>query len=461
MAPSLRRLIERLSQRRVLVVGDVMIDEYVDGDSSRISAEAPVPVLRFTGRSVVLGGAANTAANVASLGGKVTLIGLTGDDAAGAELASQCEALGIHFVPLTDRRPTTRKVRVVSRHHQLLRIDYEDPRSIDAECQARLLRAFTDALDGSDVVVLSDYAKGLLTREVCRDIIERSHGADRHVIVDPRPRHGSFYHSCDYLTPNWKESLALLGEGDTDITEESIRRIGRSVSTTFDANVLLTLGARGIAFVRRDDGEVLVAPAEAHDVFDVSGAGDTVVAAFALAHAAGCDDATAVGLANRAASVVVGKRGTATVAWHELLEPDTVEARVLTDAGLDWFRDLQRHRRQRVVTIAGTFGDLRAENLTLLAHAKAQGDVLVVALIAPGPHQGPPDAVGVAPLERRAETLLGLRAVDFVYLCEPGGLLEFLRILKPDVHVTVPEQGGCDADAVSSLGVQCHVVGRM
>jgi D-beta-D-heptose 7-phosphate kinase/D-beta-D-heptose 1-phosphate adenosyltransferase len=461
MARSIRQLVERMSQRRVLVVGDVMMDEYVDGDSSRISAEAPVPVLRFTGRSVVLGGAANTAANVASLGGQVTLVGLVGDDASGAELAAGCDALGIRFVPLTDGRPTTRKVRVISQHQQLLRIDYEDGRDIDAACQAQLLRSFLDHLDAAEVVVMSDYAKGLLTREVCGEVIGAAHRVGRDVIIDPRPHHGSFYQSCDYLTPNWKESLALLREADTDMTEENIRRVGRSVSTTFHTNVLLTLGPRGIAFVRRDSGDVFIAPAEAQDVFDVSGAGDTVVAAFALAHAAGCDDTAAVGLANRAAAVVVGKRGTATVAWHELLEPSVAEPRVLTDDELHAFRDRQRHRRQRLVTIAGTFEDLRGEEFALLAQAKAQGDVLVVALCAPDADHGQaPDPIRVAQMEQRAETLLGLRAVDFVYLCEGGRLLEFLRMLKPDVHVTPTGHGGRDAEAVSSLGVRCHVVGR-
>jgi D-beta-D-heptose 7-phosphate kinase/D-beta-D-heptose 1-phosphate adenosyltransferase len=457
MGAPLKQILERMSQRRVLVVGDVMLDEYVDGDSSRISAEAPVPVLKYTGRNVVLGGAANTAANVASLGGQVTLVGMVGDDTSGAELVAGCEAAGIRFVPLGDGRPTTRKVRMISQQQQLLRIDYEDTRDIDAAGQARLLRAFAEELGEAEVVVVSDYAKGLLTSEVCREVIEASHGAGRHVIIDPRPHHGSFYRSCDYLTPNWRESLALLGEADADMTEENIRRVGRSVSRTFHTNVLLTLGARGIAFVRRDGGDVSFAPADAQDVFDVSGAGDTVVAAFALAHAAGCDDTTAVGLANRAAAVVVGKRGTATVAWHELLGPAAVEARVLADEELHAFGVRQRQRRQRLVTIAGAFDDLRSDDMLLLAHAKAQGDLLVVAL-EPAGAAGADEPDAVARLERRVEALLGLRAVDFVYLCDDGRLLEFLRVLQPDVHVTARDRGDVDTRAAASSGVRCHVV---
>jgi D-beta-D-heptose 7-phosphate kinase/D-beta-D-heptose 1-phosphate adenosyltransferase len=182
-----------------------------------------------------------------------------------------------------------------------------------------VLEVFASRLGACDIVVVSDYAKGLLTGEVCREIVRRAYDARRQVVIDPRPQHASFYTSCDYLTPNWKESLRMLGEDDSAFSPEEMRRVGTEVSRRFQSSVLLTLGARGIAFFPRDGGEPLVAPAEAKEVFDVSGAGDTVVAAFALARAAGCDHDAAVALANRAAAVVVGKRGTATVSADELL----------------------------------------------------------------------------------------------------------------------------------------------
>ena len=303
----------------MLVVGDVIADEYLVGESSRISSEAPVPVLRYTGEHATLGGAGNTAANVTSLGGAATLIGLVGDDAAGADVARRCAASRIDLVPLRDGRPTTRKVRVISQQQQLLRIDYEETADIDTARAQELLEAVTTRLVACDIVVVSDYAKGLLTNDVCREIVRRSRAAGKAVVVDPRPQHANYYWECDYLTPNWRESLGLLREGDAALTPENVRRVGTLVSRRFKSHVLLTLGARGIAFFDRDGGEPLVVPAEAQEVFDVSGAGDTVVAAFSLARAAGCDHATAVTLANRAAAVVVGKRGTATVSPDELL----------------------------------------------------------------------------------------------------------------------------------------------
>jgi D-beta-D-heptose 7-phosphate kinase/D-beta-D-heptose 1-phosphate adenosyltransferase len=315
----LAQVLQQIAGTRVLVIGDVIADEYLVGDSSRISSEAPVPVLHYTGEHATLGGAGNTAANVASLGGAPTLIGLVGDDRAGADVATRCERAGIQFLPLRDGRATTRKVRVISQQQQLLRIDYEQTTPIDRAHAQELIKAFASRLEACDIVVVSDYAKGLLTSDGCREIIRQAHDAGRRVVIDPRPRHAAFYRSCDYLTPNWKESLAMLGEEDGGLGPEEIRRVGSLVSRRFESSVLLTLGARGMAFFPREGGEPLFAPAEAQEVFDVSGAGDTVVAAFALARAAGCEHDVAVALANRAAAVVVGKRGTATVSPDEVL----------------------------------------------------------------------------------------------------------------------------------------------
>jgi rfaE bifunctional protein kinase chain/domain len=323
MPSPLDQVLTQISGRRVLVIGDVIADEYLVGDSSRISAEAPVPVLHYTGEHSTLGGAGNTAANVASLSGAATLVGLVGDDAAGADIARRCAQIGVEFVPLRDGRPTTRKVRIISQQQQLLRIDYEQTAAIDRPHEEQLLDLVSARLEVCDVVVISDYAKGLLTNEVCREVVKRAHAAGREVVIDPRPQHAAFYWSCDYLTPNWKESLGLLGEDDSAHSADNVNRVGTLLSRRFRSNVLLTLGSRGIAFFQRDGGAPLVMPAEAKEVFDVSGAGDTVVAAFSLARAAGCDPASAISLANRAAAVVVGKRGTATVTPDELLNTGT------------------------------------------------------------------------------------------------------------------------------------------
>jgi len=319
MSLPLSQVLQQIAGKHVLVVGDVIADEYLVGESSRISSEAPVPVLRYTSEHGTLGGAGNTAANVTSLRGVATLVGLVGADAAGADIARRCAAAGIDFVPLRDGRPTTRKVRVISQQQQLLRIDYEETAPIDTARERELIDVIAGRLDACDIVVMSDYAKGLVTNDVCREVVRRSHAARKQVVVDPRPQHSNYYRDCDYLTPNWRESLGLLRVSDMALTPENVGRVGTLVSRRFRSSVLLTLGARGIAFFNSDGSEPLVVPAEAQEVFDVSGAGDTVVAAFSLARAGGCDHAAAVTLANRAAAVVVGKRGTATVTPDELL----------------------------------------------------------------------------------------------------------------------------------------------
>lgn len=447
MTASISETLQRMSQRRVLVIGDVIVDEYVVGESTRVSAEAPVAVLQFTGRRTVLGGAGNTAANVASLGGRVSLIGLVGDDMAGGEFTQACRTADIDFVPLRDGRSTTKKVRVISQQQQLLRIDYEQTADIDGACAQRLLEAFAERLGACDIVVVSDYAKGLLTSDTCREIVRAAHAAGRQVIIDPRPTHASFYWSCDYLTPNWRESLGLLGESDIAMTPEGIRRVATLVSRKMNASVLLTLGAQGIAFVERTGGQAFVVPAEAQEVFDVSGAGDTVVAAFALAKAAGCADFDAVSVANRAAGIVVGKRGTATVTPDEMVQNGRSGARLLAWGDLAGFGERHRRQGQRLVTVAGAFDELRSEDLDLFARARQQGDVLVVAVQAPTPD------------ERRVRLLLGLRAVDFVCDLGRSTLVEFLRVLAPDVHFVAhgTRLGDGRLADVSSLGVKVHV----
>jgi len=302
------------------VVGDIILDEYVDGDAARISPEAPVPVLRFTSQRSVLGGAANTAANVASLGGQATLVGAIANDAAGTEVRRQCASAGIHFAVIDDARPTIRKVRVISKQQQLLRIDYEDSVELNARAQPQLVATARELVAGADIVVVSDYAKGLLNAETFGEIRGAAAAAGKAVVVDPRPSHASFYSGVDYLTPNWKEALGLLREDEGEAPGVDVAvRVGGLLCDRFQANVLLTLGSRGMSFFPRDRSATVDVTALAREVFDVSGAGDTVVAAFALATAAGVAPADALWLANRAAAVVVGKRGTATVTPAELL----------------------------------------------------------------------------------------------------------------------------------------------
>ena len=460
----LASLLARLPQRAVLVVGDLMLDEYLDGDTTRVSPEAPVPIVRFSGRRSVPGGAANTAANVAALGGRATLVGTTGDDAAGRELAEVCEARGIRLITIRDGRETTRKVRVLGQHQQLLRLDYEASAAVDRDTESRLLEACTREVDRADAVVISDYAKGVITARLCETVIALARSAGKAVIIDPRPQHASFYTGCDYLTPNWKEARALLAWPEAPVTDEGILRTGRAIADRFGCGAVLTLGPRGICLFPRDGGEPSTAAAAAREVFDVSGAGDTVVAAFALATAAGASPAESATFANRAASFVVGKHGTATVSPEEMLAADEAEPRLVRREDLGSLAAALRTLGKRIVTVNGTFDVLHAGHLHMLKQAKAQGDVLVVGLNSDASvraNKGPKRPV--VPQAQRADMLLALRYVDHVHIFDEPVPMAFIAAVRPDVHVNGAEYGeDCvEAGVVREIGARLHLVPRI
>jgi len=460
----LAELLARLPHHSILVVGDLMLDEYLDGDSSRVSPEAPVPIVIFSGRRSVPGGAANTAANVVALGGRATLLGITGDDPAGRELAQACEARGIRLIAIHDGRQTTRKVRVLGQRQQLLRLDYEASSDTDSATESRLLAACITEIDHADAVVISDYAKGAITAGLCQQVIALARSAGKSVIIDPRPQHASFYNGCDYLTPNRKEARALLGWPDVAVADEEIRRTGRAVAKRFDCGAVLTLGPRGISLFPRDGSEPFTAAATAREVFDVSGAGDTVVAAFALATAAGASAGESAIFANRAAAVVVGKQGTATVSPEEMLMADDAEPHLVRRDDLGGLAAALRTLGKRIVTINGTFDVLHAGHLHILREARQQGDVLVVGLNSDSSvraNKGPKRPL--VPQAQRAEMLLALRYVDYVHIFDEQVPMAFIAAVRPDVHVNGAEYGeGCvEAEVVREIGARLHLVRRI
>jgi len=449
--------------RRVLVLGDAILDEYLVGDCSRISPEAPVPVLKVNSSRRVLGGAANTAANVVSLGGRATLVALVGGDEGGAAMKRRAADVGIDLLPVDHGLPTLRKTRVVGQHQQIVRLDYEDVRPCSEATNEEILALVEACLDQCDIVVISDYAKGFLSASLSQAIIGLAHEAGKDVIVDPRPQHRAFYKGCDYLTPNWKESRALLGFGDAEPTPDEITTVQRALAAELGTHVVLTLGAHGISFYNRSGGEEFAMPTMAREVFDVSGAGDTVVAAFALARASGADHASAVTLANKAASVVVGKFGTATVTPEEILQ-DTDALRLVPRPALAPLAENLRAKGKRIVTINGSFDILHNGHLHILNEARSQGDVLIVGLNSDASVKGYKGANRPIVTERRrAEMLLALRMVDYVHVFDEPDPIAFLKEVRPDVHVNGSEYGeDCiESETVKGGGGQIHIVNRI
>ena len=314
----------RLRGKRVLIVGDVMLDQYLFGDAERISPEAPVPVIRLEQESVYLGGAGNVARNVKALGGRASLVGLAGEDAAGHILQNLLRQEGITaYVPLCPGRVTTMKTRVLARNQQMLRLDREKPCPLKPDEERLLLDRLAALAEEHEVLILSDYDKGLVCPSFMTSLNSLLSDLPRapYLLVDPRPQNMWFYQGAFLLTPNLKECADAVRLPTR--TQDEILAAGREVMSRSGArHLLVTLGSQGMALFLATD-EVWRIPTSAQAVFDVSGAGDTVIGAAALGLAAGMPLLPACMLANFAAGVVVAKVGTATATADELMNAVT------------------------------------------------------------------------------------------------------------------------------------------
>lgn len=312
------QMIERFAEQKILVLGDLMLDEYLWGDAKRISPEAPVPVVDIQRESVAPGGACNVAVNAASLGGKIYLGGVVGKDAAAQQLKDELLRLNIDLSGIIedDQRPTITKTRLVARNQQIVRYDREARSSLNKGLQQSLLDWAQAALPEVSLCVFSDYAKGISSPEFMQDFIELANQFHRPVIIDPKGNSLRKYKGALLLTPNLQEAEHVTGmeiHTDEDIVA-TFRIMQAQIPGT---NILIKLGAHGMTLFHHAGGNYHV-DAEARQVFDVTGAGDTVIAALAMALAAGADLEEATRLANSAAGIVVGKVGTATVTRTEL-----------------------------------------------------------------------------------------------------------------------------------------------
>jgi D-beta-D-heptose 7-phosphate kinase/D-beta-D-heptose 1-phosphate adenosyltransferase len=312
--PSIRALFERMSAKRVLVVGDVMVDEWVWGRVSRISPEAPVPVVAVSDHSFTLGGAGNVANNLRAIGAQVAFAGTVGDDAEGRRVAEMFDAIGVDrgaLVAVGDR-PTTRKTRIVAQNQQVVRADWESSAPLAELDRERLRAAIADLAGSCDAVVLSDYAKGLFSQPLVAAAL-----ACKIVTADPKPENLALFAGVTCVAPNVHEAARATGIAIVD--EASLDRAGALLLERLACRyVLITRGERGMALFGRD-GERVRVPSVARTVFDVSGAGDTVIALLTLALAADAPIELAVELANYAAGAVVEKLGTATASPEEIV----------------------------------------------------------------------------------------------------------------------------------------------
>jgi D-beta-D-heptose 7-phosphate kinase/D-beta-D-heptose 1-phosphate adenosyltransferase len=434
-----------IGQQTILCVGDLMLDDFVYGEVGRISPEAPAPVLAVKRNEVAIGGAGNVARNIASLGARCIFVGLVGDDDAGRDVIArlQAEQLVEPSLVVDRTRPTTRKMRFVSEHFSthLLRADWEVAAPVDADREGELIARALAALPRVGAVVLSDYAKGVLTPRVIRAVIDAAKRARIPVIVDPKAADYSVYRGATVITPNRRElSAATRREavGDAAIHTAAEELAGIVACEA----VVVTRSEEGMSLYARGEAPLHV-PAYAVKVRDVSGPGDTVVAILAVMLAIGADYETAMRAANAGAAVVVGKPGTATVSVNELrhrllpaaataLEDKIVFDRSVLDQRLaEW-----RRQRLRIGFTNGCFDLLHRGHIRLMAEARSACDRLVVGL-------NSDDSVSrlkgagrpIQDVISRADVLAALEAVDLVVVFEEDTPLELIRQVRPAVLV--------------------------
>ncbi|MBV9458702.1 MAG: D-glycero-beta-D-manno-heptose-7-phosphate kinase [Bradyrhizobium sp.] len=438
-------LAQLIPSKTVLCVGDLMLDEFVYGEVSRISPEAPAPVIAVRRSETNVGGAGNVARNIASLGGRCIFVGLVGKDEAGARLKAElARHAGVECVLVGDEgRPTTRKVRFVSEHFSthMLRADWERAAPAATEVEQRLIEAILPQLGHADIVLLSDYAKGVLTARVIRNVIDAAKKAGKRVIVDPKSANFAIYRGASLLTPNRKEfAEATRSRADSD---QTIAEAALDAMMLADCEaILVTQSEDGMTLVPRE-GEAVHVPAHPVKVRDVSGAGDTVVAALALALAAEADWEAALRIASAAAAVAVSKPGTATVSAGELRRKILPHAYLAAEekivlAGGDIDAHLKEWRKQglRVGFTNGCFDILHPGHVKVLTAARGACDRLIVGLNSDASvkrlkGEGRPVQNETA----RAEVLAALEAVDLVAIFEEDTPLELITAIKPSVLV--------------------------
>lgn len=429
--------IEKFDHQKVLVIGDVMLDTYHMGSVSRISPEAPIPVVRVTDSYSVPGGAANVARNIQGLKARPFVIGARGDDANGLLLRSLLRDSDIEAWLGVSAYPTITKTRIIGNRQQVVRVDFEQPgMHFPQTLEDEAVAAFADGLPKVNIVVLSDYGKGFCSPSLCRRLMQMARAAQVPVLVDPKGTDWEKYAGATLITPNLKELADAVGyevaNDDASVVKAARELAGRHAV----AAILVTRSEKGMTLVTEE--EILHLPTRAREVFDVSGAGDTVIATMAVALGSGFPMYEAMKVANQAAGIVVGKAGTQPILQEELLcESDTDSGNkvVLKQALLERLKILRR-RGKKIVFTNGCFDVLHAGHVSYLEQARRLGDILVVGLNSDDSVsrlKGPGRPVNGE--WARAKVLSSLSCVDYVVVFGEDTPFDLIRDVAPDYLV--------------------------
>ncbi len=361
--------LNRLKEAKVLVVGDLMLDTYHIGSVKRISPEAPVPVVQVKRSYSVLGGAANVARNLIGLGASPIIVGVVGQDTNGAVVREMCDELEIDSTIGTSSAPTITKTRIIGNDQQVVRIDFEqDDSSLSEELESTLIAAIEQKIEQCDVVVISDYGKGFCSEKLCQATIAKATSLQKCVVVDPKGTAWHKYSGAAIVTPNLKE-LADVAACSVSNDDKQIEEVAKAVTEQHSLeSLLVTRSERGMSYISQS--ERVVIPTQAREVFDVSGAGDTVVATLAAAIAAGFTINDSIYLANKAAGVVVGKMGTSPILFDELegeiAEQSPLSDKIVASESLEALIAQLRESNKKIVFTNGCFDILHRGHVTYL-----------------------------------------------------------------------------------------------
>lgn len=447
---------------RILVVGDLMIDHYIWGECERISPEAPVQVIDVKRESRRLGGACNVIHNLVSLDAIALPCGVVGDDGVGLELVGLLRELGVVTagVVVQHGRATTKKSRVIASHQQVVRVDWESRVDISEESEELLIKYIDENLQNIDALVLSDYGKGVLTSRLCQEAIRRARAAKKPVLIDPKGRDYSKYRGATLLTPNKKEAKEASGIEicDSLSLEAALRKLKEMCELEYS---LITLSEDGIGIMDREIEQI---PTIAREVYDVTGAGDTVIASLAYGLALAIPLRECALFANAAAAVVVGKIGSATATHSEIAEylhtihQSGSEERILQRDSIVRIAEAMRNLGRKIVFTNGCFDILHAGHVQYLQKASAYGDCLIVGLNSDSSVKNlKGSSRPINSQDDRAFVLAALESVDYVVIFDEDTPLELIKAIRPDVLVKGGDYAGKEVVG-SEIAKEVHLI---
>lgn len=430
--------LNKIKDCKVLVIGDIMLDKYHIGSVKRISPEAPVPVVRVTRSYSVLGGAANLVRNLVGLGSTPYIVGIVGNDENGAIINKMFKELGIKAMVETTHVPTITKTRIIGNDQQVVRIDFEEERVQLAQgIERKIISSVRETINEIDIIVISDYGKGLCNNKICSSIIDIAIENNKKIIVDPKGTDWSKYRNSTIITPNIKE-LSDISNKEIRNKDKEVNEASTEVIKEYNLkSLLVTRSEMGMSYI--DNEQVITIPTEAKEVFDVSGAGDTVVATLAATLAAGFSLQDSLYLANKAAGIVVGKIGTSPIIFHELqseLYISNSDNKILTANELPKLMRILGLENKRIVFTNGCFDILHKGHVTYLQKAKSLGDILILGLNSDSSvRRLKGESRPINDEGARATVMAALSSVDYVVIFEDDTPYEIIKTIKPHILV--------------------------